>query len=419
MAVTVSGGTFTTTVVAVGSNEATSGTALAGQISSALNSGALVGTDGTNPPTGRGAQSITTTGVFALEPAVTTAVIAPSTNQTTGASSVAGGVTVYGSGASNQFFLVDNTPVALATGGGSGTIVTGDGDNLIGSPTAGGSAFHVYAGAGNDTISMPTGSNSINAGGGNNLIASGFEGTLSSNFISITGNDTVSAGGSGTDTVTLTTGTAYVAMRTKSLLFVGNDTVGGAATIMGGSGSDSVALGYGGGYVEGGTAGHNELASGLGPNLSVLTGGGDGDTLIARGAGTSILIAGVGNETLTGAGSTGANSYYTASGGTTLVFGGAGAELFSIGRSTDTGAFSGLFNITTGAGEDTVSFYSHPTSSAYVALTDVSNVDRLAGLAGQQTAVMNAAASASSVTLNDGTTLKFTTAVTLTNSNFV
>src|SRR3954467_7077190 len=144
---TVTGG-GQTTIINVGSNDANGvAQALANVISSGLQNGTLtrVPNAQTNPTTGAGVAVITSTpvgGVVIDSPAVAVDLI--TANPTTGSPVVGGAVqNVVGSGLPNQMVRGDNENITYFTNGGSGTIILGDGNDFVGTPTIGGGTFSI------------------------------------------------------------------------------------------------------------------------------------------------------------------------------------------------------------------------------------------------------------------------------------
>ncbi len=418
---TVTGGGITTTLN-VGTNDANGvAQALADRISAALAAGTLTRTNGGNPPTGAGLLTISTPGVLvADQPAVSSDLIAGGT----------GSVSVVGAGGPNQFVLGDQENITFFTNGGSGTLVFGDGNDIVGTPTIGGGAFNIATGAGNDTIDAYSGNNTISAGTGANVINTGLTGTFSNNLIFANGTGVgdriISTGGSGTDTVIGNNGPVFINEATKNLVFNGQGG-NGSVTVAGGAGSATVFAGPGGGSIAGGTAGNNVLLGGTGSAPTTLFGGGNNDLLIARGTGATFLIAGAGNETLSGAGSTANNIFAAGNGGNTTIGGGVGNDVIYIGNPGTTTPISGSVVVDGGLGNDIISFTNRGTGGSTESVlinnfrNNASESDRvqLIGFGtNQQSAITSAAASAGSVTLTDGTRINFGTAVALNSSNF-
>ena len=302
--------------------------ALASAISTELSNGSLSFTGGSAPATGNGVLVINTPNTsVSLQRGVTVALVAGGT----------GSVAVQGSGDTNQVLMGDDENITYNTGGGTGTVVTGDGDNLIGTPNSGGGAFSIVTGAGNDVILVLTGTNTVSAGAGNNTIFTG-SGT---NTVYAEGSDLITGvgGAAGTlDTVFQTGGSSLIGEFQKNLMFVGGV---GTATVLAGSGSYTVNGGIGANLIAGGTAGNNFLGGGTGSRGSTIFGGGDGDIILARGSGTNLAVAGSGNETLTGAQAAGDNIFFAALGAAsstsnTSIQGGSGNDTYFVGSGRST-----------------------------------------------------------------------------------
>lgn len=258
---------------------------------------------------------------------------------------VAGGGpnTIAGSGGTDQMVLADDGDLTFFTGGGSGTVVTGNGRNVIGSPDG---QFNITTGAGDDTILGLGGQVTATGGAGRNVM---FTGIGRTNYIA-RGEDSVlgvgDVAGLGADTVGVDGNhSVRIAHNANALTFV-NGTA--SSTVYGGFGSSGVGAatvygGEGGGIFQGGKGGGNLLIGQRG--TVTLFGGGDGDTLYAESAGTNLLVAGVGNETLIGAADSG-GSYY---------FGGKAADgrgantLVNAGNRNDT-VIAGTGNLTVNGG---------------------------------------------------------------------
>ncbi|HUC17678.1 MAG TPA: calcium-binding protein [Acetobacteraceae bacterium] len=257
-----------------------------------------------------------------------------------------GFASVQGNGGEDQRVLISSaTGVAFNTGGGSGTVVAGQGSNLIGTPTAGGGNQLIVGGTGNETVTSFTGDNVISPGGGANLV--GLE----------NGSDTVSLSGTA-DTVVAATGddTVSVTGEDAALIFGGTGRltfINGSApsTVVGGSGSETITGGAGGGLYQGGSGGENSISGGSG--RVTIFGGGSGDTLAAGGSLGNALVAASGNETLTSAGSHGLDSMYGGSGqdvmiaglGGDIMLGGSGTANFEFIKGlTSAGSTYDVFN---------------------------------------------------------------------------
>ena len=413
---TITGGGSATSF-SLGLNEATSVAAsVIGAINGALALGTLtrVSSPTVAPASGNGLVQLTAAGSYAMPAADTTLLVAPGTLS----------ATVAGSGGTGVNVLVADgvgtvtAPFVYNTNGGSGTIVTGDGTNLIGTTTVpGASSFYIQTGAGNDTVVAFSGNNTVSAGLGNNLIGTGTAGTSSNNLVFASGNDTITGGlGRGSDTVIANGGSTLVSPGAKNLTFLGTT---GTATVIGGTGQETVWLGTGGGQAWGGTGGPNILLGGAGTAGSTLVGGANGDTLFARGSGQTVLTAGAGNETLYGGGSSGNNTFYTGP-GNDLIGGGTGNDLIVVGA-------SGNATIDGGAGADIVSFTFRPTgSTASVLINNFRPAEgdrvQLAGYGANQVAAIVGTApsgNGTTVTLTDGTRITFAGVINLSASNFI
>lgn len=339
----------------------------------------------------------------------------------------AGPVTVAGAGQLNQAAVLGTRAVTFNAGGGSGTIVGGDGPKTIN--IGAGTNFAVYTGAGDDTISLTSslafGRNTVEAGFAvtKNNIALGPAPTL----VRSTGNDVVSvgagaatiqvvgmvqdtvSGGSGSLTFIDGTGGSQVNYvtdpNTSVRLAVASS---GSATVIGGAGA--------GGLYRGGTSGSNLLVGGLG--AVTMQGAGNGDVLIATSSvGLQVLQAGAGNETLLGSLSS-SDNVFSAGSGNDLIIAGAGNDRINAG--------TGSATITGGGGGDLFVFDPRFSARAQVVITDFTpGTDHvvLQAYSAPNTAATLAAsalrvgASASKVTLSDGTTITFQ-GITSVNSSF-
>ena len=397
---TISGGSGDQITLDAGSNDQNGLMAdLTAQISAALQAGTLQQTDNTNPETGTGFYVTNGTGLsFTLEAAVRALAM-------TGG----GANTVTGSGGQNQMIAADNGKLVFYTAGGTGHIVTGDGNNLLGTPTVGGGAFTFVTGAGDDTVVGASGDNTISAGAGSNEMLTG----SGNNIVYSNGQDTIygTAESRGSDTVFGGAGSALLWEGGKDLYFVGGS---GSVTVEAGTGSVTVFAGLGGGQVSGGSAGNNRLLGGEGSAGSTLFGGGDGDVLFARGSGTTLLSAGSGNETLTGALSTGNNDFFVGS-GNDLIGGGSGNDTI----------FSGTGNATVdgGAGADLVAIINGRSGGSMLLNgfdTDSADKVALIGYAqGELDRAIAASGGSNTITLSDNTKITFGGLSSVTTQKFV
>ena len=289
------------------------------------------------------------------------------------------------------------------TNGGSGTVISGQGNNLVAANPAG---------EGDWTVIFDGGDNTVYATSGNFSIDDGNSGTTGNNLIFLgSGNDTVQSWGHDT-IVAAPGGTALVATFTPGSTFWGNSgssvfiNLGGADTFFAGPGGhDSVFAAASGGVYFGNTgslvfvsgfntantvsagAGNTTIwgASGsdglyfVGPGNFVMTGAAESQTVVGGSGSSAVqlfgidgakitlfspingnqLIAGPGNVTLNGAGSGNdvffagpskgsADSIVAGSGNNTLVagpgtstlVGGAGANVFSFSKAVGGGSDS-------------------------------------------------------------------------------
>ena len=212
--------------------------------------------------------------------------------------------------ATEQLIALNDADNTVYTAGGSGTVVAGQGNNLIGTATTGGAA-NIIAGNGNNTIVAASGNNTIAAGVGHNQI------------LIVGGNNVAN--------------------------------VAGASTVFGGAGSDTVGAFGSGAMVVGGT-GHMTAVN-VGSNNTIIGGAGGG-----------LLSGGSGSQTLSGAASTGANTFIAGSGSTLIgagvgndtvisgtgqstVFGGGGANLYATFSSHSAGSTTYIADFSFGAGD--------------------------------------------------------------------
>ena len=409
---TITGGTgFPQITLNVGSNDAFAQATLGAAITAALINGTLseVAAPNQSPLTG--------TGLFVQTVANQTTVLGPAISTVIFTS---GGAEIgFGNGTQNQQVLADNGGLIYNTGGGSGTIIAGDGANFIATPTIGGSGFSITTGAGNDIILAQSGANTISAGGGVNLI--GVRGndtiSLSGSTDFVIGSTTASAG----STITATevgSGNVGIAPNSENLNFVGGT---GVATVYAGTGSDTITLGTGGGIVAGGLGGNNVINGGAGSGGSTLFGGGSGDLLTARGFASTTLIAGAGNETLTGANSSANNVFYGLGSkvtGSATLQGGNGADAFIIGA-------PGTVSVNGGPGQDLIAIVAGGGGTVNIGGFNAAEKVTLQGFAAGSVAEATAdlakatVGASTSLVLSDGTKVNFIGVTNLTSSSFV
>ncbi|WP_269582455.1 calcium-binding protein [Roseibium sp. Sym1] len=146
-----------------------------------------------------------------------------------------------------------------------------------------------------------------------------------------------------------------------------DDTINGGTghdQIDGGSGSDTIDGGMGNDTIEGGT-GNDTIDGGIGNGIDTIYGG-DGNDTIDGGGGDDIIHVGGGNDTVTGGfgkdeihiSGFGDNTVDGGAGSDTVVFDNASTEVNLIfgtaWRSDGTDRLTGIENVTTGSGVDTV-----------------------------------------------------------------
>lgn len=323
-------------------------------------------------------------------------------------------ISVTAGGAANQGVILGtntstNAVISFNSGGGSGTIVGGDGAKSIN--TGAGTNFAVYTGAGNDTISLASspaiGRNTVAAGAGANVVSLGAAPTQ----VRSTGSDTIGIGTGAATVQAIGMANVSVSGGTGARTVIN---AAGVATVSGGS--STVLGGTGGGQFYGGAAGNNLLLGGSG--ASYLTGGGNGDILIATSTtGTQVLQAGSGNETLLGSLST-MDNIYRAGTGSDLIIAGSGNDTIYAG--------SGSSTVTGGGGSDVFVFNTLVGHGGSVTIMDFApGADRVS-LAGYPDTGANLAAAAqpvgpatSRVTLSDGTSITFVGIAAVDKSFFV
>lgn len=299
--------------------------------------------------------------------------------------------------ATSQLIALNDANNVVNTSGGSGTVVAGQGNNLIGTPTSGGGSVQITAGNGNNTIVAAAGTNTIAAGvGANTVLITGGD-----NVANVAGASTV-FGGAGNDTIGAFGSNAIVAGGSGFLTaFAG----GNQNTIIGGSG---------GGLLSGGNGTNSTIVGGAGAD-TLIGGTGGGDVLFAAGNGGDLLVAGAGSQTLSGGISTGGNTFIT----------GSGSALIGAGNGNDTIiAGTGQSTVFGGGGSDLFAvFSSHSGGSTLIADFSV-GTDLLAvsgfGLTAQQiVAGATVSGAGTTITLPDGTTVILSGVTNLSASNIV
>jgi Ca2+-binding RTX toxin-like protein len=256
--------------------------------------------------------------------------------------------TIFGTGEQNATVLATGG-LTFHSGGGSGTVVAGGGDNRIVLPSKSGD-WAVHTGRGDDTINaLGGGDDTVHAGAGRNTIQLGG----GSDLVISEGRDRITLG-TGSATIIASAGgggdcdddddddddgkgagntSQQVWGGSGSLFFVGG---AGPATVLGGTGSATIYGGNGPNEFRGGSAGNNVIYAGAG--RATVFGGGDGDVIFAEGDEKQVLHAGPGAVTLYGAMAGGDNTFHAGSGDTEIV-GGWGDDRFvaGLGDSTITG----------------------------------------------------------------------------------
>jgi Ca2+-binding RTX toxin-like protein len=366
--------------------------ALARQLAAAITAGVRAGTiipaidtNGPPPPLppGTTGEFVQTQDRLTVLPSGYTAVV-----------DIARGAVIFGSGDANESVLISGNSTFIATGAtGSGTIVTGGGDNRIVIPTSVGGGWSINTGNGDDTVvALGTGNDTISAGAGHNAIMLG----SGNDVMQSTGDDTVYAG-SGHETIAASgTGSDVIYGNSSALYFVATEGSAGSATVFGGSGSDTFFGGAGPDVVHGGTGGNNFLFAGTG--AATLFGGGNGDQLFAAGNAAQALHAGAGNETLFGGFSSGNDTFFGGTGNASIT-GGSGTNLFAFAD----GQAGGIVSI-----QGFISGRDHVNLQGY-------GKNEVAEALKSQAAV----GGTDIITLSDHTTISFANVSSLTASDFI
>ena len=297
---------------------------------------------------------------------------------------------IFGSGDSGERILSGTGNLSFFASAGSGTVVSGGGNNTINIKATDTGSWDIAADVGhNQIVDFGIGGDSIQAGAGNNLVELG-----GGNYtVSSIGNDTVVAS-NGAETVGVSGAFSDVVLGGSSRLDFVNGT--GASTVLGQSGSDTVLAGAGGGLFRGGSAGANSLVGGLG--AATLYAGGNNDTLVATSPGQA-LHAGAGTATLDGSASSGADTFFGGSGNATINWS-AGSDVIAFinGSAGGTDVVGGGL---TNAAQVTINLQGYGPNEAANAV------------AGQMPG-----ANSVTIKLSDNTTVTFTGITHLTSSNF-
>jgi Ca2+-binding RTX toxin-like protein len=212
----------------------------------------------------------------------------------------------HGVGAAGEVLIGNSGNDTINAGGGSGTIISGSGNDLIQLNTA---TFHGKS----DYIVTGTGSDTVDMWGGKATIDNAVTATLNiySHGNTVVGLNDLNVFIKGGSNLLDLTGDDHITIRggTNTLTLSGND------TITFGKGNDTI--------IEHGTSTITSTAAG------VLVESGTGTASMAAGSGSSTLIGGTGNDTLAaGSGTTSliggqsANTFYGGTGADTMVGGG-------------------------------------------------------------------------------------------------
>lgn len=230
-------------------------------------------------------------------------------------------VTIAGAAQANESVLGGASDLTFYTNGGSGTVVGGDGNNVIASPTASGGAWtlnlygvgntSVYGGAASDLIQSGNGHNlfflgsgadtvyssgadTIIAGTGNTTVATSAPGAFvyggngTDLLVNAGGADTFSAGGGAETIFAASSGGLYFLNTSPNLEFVATSAV--ASTIVGGSGNATLFGGSGTNLIF--TGQENTVADLQSSNNTIV--GGSGNTTVYAGTGHDTLFQGSG-----------------------------------------------------------------------------------------------------------------------------
>ena len=296
------------------------------------------------------------------------------------------------------------------TNGGSGTVISGQGNNLVSANATGDGNWTVIFDGGNNTVyansgnffiddgnASTTGANSIFLGSGSDTVLSWGKDTIigapggaalvatfvpgalffgnsgPSTYINFGGNDTFAGGIGGSDTVFAVNSGGLYFGGASFLEFISgantaNTVVGGSAStvIFGNTGSSGLYFVGTGSFV---AVGENESQTVVGGSLShaadIFASGGTNVTLLSP-VNNNVLVAGTGNVTLDGAGASGNDVYFAGpgagsadsivagSGNNTLVagpgsntlVGGSGKDVFEVNKSFSGGGSDFLVNWT-------------------------------------------------------------------------
>ena len=267
----------------------------------------------------------------------------------------------------------------FSTEGGSGTLISAQGNNIITAPDFGGGNWSVFFDSGDNTVYATSGNfliddgtnvtfghNLILLGSGSDTVESWGEDTViaaptGSNLIALfhsgsvaygsTGPDTVINQGSGGDTVVQGTGPETVFADASNSLYYGNlgeltfvsgiltsNTVvagAGNATLYGALNSKSLFFVGGGRFMLDGGSGDETVVGATGTSNSAVLFAENGGIMNLVGNTDNVLVAGAGSATLNGIGALGNNIFFAGLGSDSIVAG-AGSNTLVGGPSSDT-----------------------------------------------------------------------------------
>jgi Ca2+-binding RTX toxin-like protein len=211
------------------------------------------------------------------------------------------------------------------------------GDMIVGSNVAN----RLDGGGGNDTLIGGDGNDTLNGGAGDDLLNAGF------------GVDQIN-GGDGSDTLDYSwfNGGLWVNLETGGLSDIGNpvavENFTSVENYLGGAGGDMIVGSNVANRLDGGAG--NDTLSGMGGNDTLI--GGDGNDILDGGAGDDLINGGYGVDQITGGDGNDTLDYSWFNGGLWVNLD--TGELSDIGNPVAAEHFSGIENVRTGAGADTI-----------------------------------------------------------------
>jgi len=235
-------------------------------------------------------------------------------------------VTVAGAAEANESVFAGSSDLTFYTDGGSGTIIGGDGNNLIASPTSNGGSWYLdLQGVGSTTLFGGSANDEILSANGRNLLflGSGQDTVFSS------GADTI-VGGSGAETVATAASQSWVFAGSGPALLVNS---GGADTLSAGPGAETIFAGASGGlYFLNNSP--SLIFAGIGAYANTIVGG-TGNATVFGGSGSNLifgndenLVVNLQSSTGTIVGGAGNTTVYAGTGGNQVMFQGSGALLY-------------------------------------------------------------------------------------------